>query len=65
MNALLHLVYSFSPQGLVARGHDEVSFLHELMETASSGLTLADKLLGQYENEWNGDVTCVLESKRM
>lgn len=52
-------------QGLVARGHDEVSFLHELMETASSGLTLADKLVAQYNNEWDKDVTRVLESKRM
>lgn len=54
-----------NPQGLVARGQDEVSFLHELMETASSGLTLADKLVAQYNNDWDQDVTRVLESKRM
>ncbi len=38
-------------------GNDETGFLVPLQEIATSGITPADKMLGEYANAWGGDVT--------
>jgi glutamate--cysteine ligase len=49
-------------RGLVARaqlnsdGHDESVYLQPLEETVASGLTPAERLLGEYRTSWNGDI---------
>lgn len=54
-----------SHKGLVARANGEENFLSELQETAASGVTLADRLVEQFDGEWGGDVMHVLEERRM
>ena len=43
-------------QGLSRRGLGEERFLQPLDEIASSGKTLADQLLEQYQQQWHGDI---------
>ena len=36
---------------------DETHFLNALKESVDSGETLADELLREYAEDWNGDLT--------
>ena len=45
-------------QGLSRRGLGEERFLQPLDDIASSGKTLADQLLEQYQQQWHGDIDC-------
>jgi glutamate--cysteine ligase len=43
-------------------GDDETGFLSELDEVASSGITLAQRLLDRYHGEWQRNIDKVYEN---
>jgi glutamate--cysteine ligase len=44
-------------------GSDEQVFLQMIEDVVARGKTLAERLLGAYENEWNGDIDRIFETE--